>query len=80
MEDGEENSMRSGFRIIVDQMEPLLQQLQNSQPLTVGEGLRNLPRKGIYAFYENDRAILVGRSNRMPDRIREHGAERSRHG
>ena len=68
MEDGEENSMRSGFRIIVDQMEPLLQALQNSQPLTVDEGLRNFPRKGIYAFYENGRAIHVGRANRMPSR------------
>ena len=44
-------------------MEPLLQELLNSSPHTIENGLRNLPRKWVYAFYE----------------IREHGAESSRH-
>ena len=71
--------MRAGFQAIVDQMEPLLQALQMSPAKAVKDGLRGLPKRGVYAFYENGRAIYVGRSNRMRDRIREHGAESSRH-
>ena len=72
--------MRSGFQKIVDQMEPLFQALLASPPHTVENGLRNLPHRGVYAFYENGRAIYVGRSTRMRPRIREHGAESSRQG
>ena len=36
-------------------------------------------QEGGYAFEENGKAIHVGRSDRMPDRIREHGAASSRH-
>ena len=72
--------MRSGFQKIVDHMEPLFQALLASPLHTVKNGLRNLPQRGVYAFYENDRAIYVGRSNRMRNRVREHGAESSRQG
>ena len=72
--------MRSGFQKIVDHMEPLFQALLARPLHTVKNGLRNLPQRGVYAFYENDRAIYVGRSNRMRNRIREHGAENSRQG
>ena len=72
--------MRSGFQKIVDLMEPLFQALLASPPHTVENGLRNLPQRGVYAFYENGRAIYVGRSNRIQPRIREHGAESSRRG
>ena len=71
--------MSPGFQAIVDQMEPLLHALQMSPAQTVKDGLRGLPKRGIYAFHENGRAIYVGRSNRMRDRIRQHGAESSRH-
>ena len=72
--------MRSDFKNIADQMEPLFQALLASQTHTVVNGLRNLPQKGVYAFYENGKAIYVARSNRMRSPIREHGAESSRHG
>lgn len=71
--------MKADFQAIVDQMEPLLQALQMSPAQTIRDGLRCLPRRGVYAFYENGEAIYVGRSNRMRDRIREHGSESSRH-
>ena len=70
--------MRSGFQKIVDQMEPLFQALLASPPHTVENGLGNLLQRAVYTFYENGRAICVGRSNRMQPRIREHGAESSR--
>ncbi len=71
--------MRADFQAIVDQLEPLLQALQMSPAHNLKSGLRGIPKRGVYAFYENGRAIYVGRSNRMRDRIREHGAESSRH-
>ena len=71
--------MNPDFQKIINQMEPLLEELMTSSPHTIEDGLRNLPRKGVYAFYENGKAIYVGRSNRIRDRIREHGAESSRH-
>ena len=72
--------MNPDFQKIIDQMDPLLEELITSSPHTIEDGPRNLPRKGVYAFYENGKAIYVGRSNRIGDRIREHGAESSRHG
>ena len=71
--------MNPDFQKIIDQMDPLLKELKTSSPHTIEDGLRNLPRKGVCAFYENGKAIYVGRSNRIRDRIREHGAESSRH-
>ena len=68
------------FKDIVNKLEPLLEELQNSSPHTVEEGLGHLTNKGVYAFYEKGEPIYIGRSNRMKARIREHGAESSRHG
>ena len=67
------------FAKIVAELPSLLEKLQASTPLTIETGLRQLPQKGVYAFYENDEPIYVGRSNRIRSRIREHGAESSGH-
>ena len=71
--------MHPEFAKIVAELPSLLEKLQASTPLTIETGLRQLPQKGVYAFYENDEPIYVGRSNRMRSRIREHGAESSGH-
>ena len=71
--------MPSSFQKIIDEMEPLLQALQASTSHSAEDDLRNLPQKGVYVFYENGRAIYVGQSNRIRDRIREYGAKSSRH-
>ena len=71
--------MNRDFQQIIDKMDPLLRKLQTSPPSTVHGGLKDLPQRGVYAFYENGQAIYVGRSNRMRQHIREHGAESSRH-
>jgi len=39
--------------------------------------LADIPNAGIYVFYENDKPLYVGRSNRMKQRILEHGRESS---
>ena len=59
-------------------MEPLLEELQRSDLLT-RDDLDRVPERGIYVFYEGDKPIYTGRSRRMRQRIREHGAKSSRH-
>ena len=70
--------MNAAFQDIVEQMEPRLEMLKNCSPYAWGN-LQGIPQMGVYAFYENGEAIYVGRSNRMRQRIREHGADGSRH-
>ena len=41
--------------------------------------LLDIPKQGIYAFYEDGRPRYVGRSDRMRTRILEHGRAGSRH-
>ena len=59
-------------------MEPLLEKLRCSDLLT-WDDLKRVPQQGVYVFYEGDTPIYVGRSRRMRQRIREHGATSSRH-
>ena len=65
-------------------MEPLLHRLQASPALTLNQ-VQNTPQKtfpqmGVYVFYEEYKAVYVGRSNRMRKRIIEHGADSAKHG
>lgn len=65
---------------VVDRMPGLLTKLN-------GDGLRNrdnlgeLPDRGVYVFYENTepKPVYVGRSNKMRERIQQHGRNSSRH-
>jgi hypothetical protein len=38
-----------------------------------------MPVRGVYVFYENDRALYIGRTNRMRDRLMEHGRASANH-
>lgn len=65
---------------VVDRMPELLTKLN-------GDGLRNrdnlgeLPDRGVYVFYENTKPkpVYVGRSNKMRERIQQHGRNSSKH-
>ena len=70
--------MNAKFEKIINQVSDLMQQLANS-PLRQRNSLGDIPNKGIYVFYENEEPIYVGRSNRMKDRIQEHGRKSSYH-
>jgi len=70
--------MNNKFKEIIDQFPELMQQLVDS-PLRQRNSLGDIPKKGIYVFYENEKPIYVGRSNRMKDRIQEHGRKSSYH-
>jgi excinuclease UvrABC nuclease subunit len=47
--------------------------------LTVDTSMPTIPSKGVYVFYEDNKPIYVGRSNRMRKRIKEHFAISSTH-
>ena len=71
-------NMNDEFRALVDELPGLLERLLNSS-LRPRRNLGNLPRRGIYVFFEEGRPIYVGRSNRMKGRIQEHGRPSSTH-
>ena len=70
--------MNMKFSELVEEMPELLQNLESQHPRTI-DNLKGLPQRGVYIFYEEHKALYVGRSNRVVDRIREHCRESSRH-
>ena len=59
----------------------LLNELKSCPPLLRDSPRRllDIPKQGIYVFYEDGRPRYVGRSDRMRTRILEHGRAGSRH-
>lgn len=70
--------MEDEFKVLIDKLPVLFETLANVG-LKPWNNLGPLPQNGIYVFYENGRPIYVGRSNRMKDRIKEHGRPSSTH-
>ncbi|MCK4368464.1 MAG: GIY-YIG nuclease family protein [Dehalococcoidales bacterium] len=72
--------MKERFNILVKEMPKLLEELKN-KPLLARDELKKIPQKqkGIYVFYENNKPLYVGRSNRLKERIQEHGRPSSDH-
>ncbi|MHB8086051.1 MAG: GIY-YIG nuclease family protein [Dehalococcoidia bacterium] len=70
--------MYKKFEEYTDEMENLLRQLKSSK-LMSAKDLQDIPSQGIYVLYEKSRPIYVGRSNRMRQRLKEHGQDRSTH-
>ena len=68
--------MNNDFKRIIEQMPVLMERLMNTELQPWGK-LGKLPESGIYAFYENGEPLYVGRSNRMRDRLKEHGRQGS---
>ena len=59
----------------------LLSKLTNGKPIVRDSRgrLPKIPEKGIYVFYETSNPLYVGRSDRMRERILEHGRPSSLH-
>jgi len=70
--------VNKSFNELVATMPGLLQSLQ-SQPFRTRKNLVGIPKQGVYVFYENDKALYVGRSNRLKKRLQEHGRLSSTH-
>jgi len=73
-----DKDMNSEFKELVDRLPTFLDRLLNS-PLKPWGNLGSLPQKGIYVFFEYGHPVYVGRTNRMGDRIKEHGRPSSTH-
>jgi len=66
------------FNELVAKMPGLLQSLE-SQLFRTRKNLIGIPERGVYIFYENDKVLYVGRSNRLKARLQEHGRLSSTH-
>lgn len=55
-----------------------MKDLQKSEPVTKNE-LKNVPKRGIYVFFENDKPIYVGRSKNLRQRLGQHSQQYSDH-
>ena len=60
----------------VEKLRPLMDALKGREERLWLE-YNEAPSAGVYVLYERGKAVYVGRSNRMRDRIRQHGAESS---
>jgi len=70
--------MDDQFKGIIGLIPPLFERLIRSS-IRPWSDLGRVPQKGIYVFLENGHPIYVGRTNRMKDRIKEHGRPSSTH-
>ena len=68
--------MDATFWQIIDKIKPLMADLKASEELN-WSAYAKAPKQGVYVLYEDGNPIYVGRSNRMRERINEHGADSS---
>ena len=66
------------FEAKVKELPDFFTKLQKSSKFPRSQ-LEGIPKKGIYVFYEGDKPIYVGRSNRMKMRLQEHSRPSSGH-
>lgn len=70
--------MNKRFATLIESLHPSLTALLAMKPVTSSTLPRAAPRSGIYLFSEGREHLYVGRSNRLPDRVRNHGKDTSR--
>jgi len=61
------------------QMMPILLNELKRKPLLNRNELHDIPSSGVYVFYRENKPLYVGRSNRLKERIQEHGRPSSDH-
>jgi hypothetical protein len=64
------------FQNVADKM-PILYEALVRSPLRFRSNLVGIAARGIYVFYENGKPLYVGRSNKLRQRILEHGRKSS---
>lgn len=70
--------MNAKFQEIIDRFPGDMSALTKSPPVPSSE-LKNIPKRGIYVFYEDNKPIYVGRSKNLRQRFRQHGQPSSDH-
>ncbi len=72
--------MSARFGKLVDKMPTNLKLLLEQPPITIDKiGITRIPQKGIYVFFEDNKPIYVGHSNRLKERLKEHSSNSSDH-
>jgi predicted GIY-YIG superfamily endonuclease len=63
---------------VTDKMPSLLHSLLEQPLVTIDDiGITEVPQNGVYVFFEDDKPIYVGRSNRLKKRLKEHSQSSS---
>ncbi len=70
--------MHPHFAEVVDSLHPSFTKLLEMSPVTTSTLPKDAPKSGVYLFTENGKHLYVGRSNRLPKRVRNHGSEGSK--
>jgi len=65
--------MNTAFKEHTDALPGLFDRLLAAEPVRVGEFPSSLPACGVYVLSENGTYLYVGRSNRLRERMRDHG-------
>jgi len=71
--------MNPAFRVHIEALEPSFQRLVEMAPVPMAGLPRSIPARGIYLLSEQGANLYVGRSNRMPDRLRSHARTNAGH-
>jgi excinuclease UvrABC nuclease subunit len=72
--------MNERFKKLADVMPLRLKSLLEQPPIAVDDiGVTQVPQKGVYVLFEDNKPIYVGRSNRMKNRLKEHSQRSSDH-
>src|SRR5690606_13736716 len=71
--------MHEVFRQHVEVLPPTLDRLLSMPPVTCLALPKAMPQRGVYLFCEGDRSLYVGRSNRLRQRVRNHGNPAATH-
>jgi hypothetical protein len=71
--------MNKSFREIVTKVELRFKRLMAQKPVKVKRLPRDMPKRGVYLLSEGSRHLYVGRSNRLRQRLQEHGRASADH-
>ena len=74
------SQMNERFKKLTDRMPLLLQSLLKKPLIAIDDiGITPVPQKGVYVFFEGNKPIYVGRSDRLKKRLKEHSQRSSVH-
>ena len=70
--------MNKEYQEIISRFPDYMKKLTKDSPVLPNK-LDNIPKRGIYVFYENGKPIYVGRSKNLKQRFRQHRQQSSGH-
>ncbi len=70
--------MNVEFQKIIEKFPGYMNELQGVPPVSYSE-LNDIPKMGVYVYYENEKPVYVGRSKNIRQRFRQHRQQSSGH-